>query len=217
MRTAYQEFQKGVYSRHPVFRMLLGLCTTLAVSIRVENAIAMSIATLFALTASNFVISVMSGQIPREVRIPAYLVIIATFVTMVELTLKNFYPAMHRALGIYLPLITVNCIVLARAEVFASKHSPLASALDGFGMGLGYAWGIMVISVIRELLGTGAIALGGLYLRFNIVPIDILVLPPGGFLVIGFLLGFLKYRRKRSSCLNFLQFFSKECSQIISY
>ncbi len=196
MKSVFGEFKKGIYSRHPVFRMLLALCATLAVSIKVENAIAMGIATIFALTASNFVISVLSRQIPREVRIPAYLVIIATFVTMVEMSLEGFYPEIHKALGIYLPLITVNCIVLARAEAFASKHTPVASAADGLGMGIGYAWGIMVISIIRELFGTGKIVLGNQYVGLNIVPLDILVLPPGGFLVIGLLLGLLTYRRK---------------------
>ncbi|MEE9594484.1 MAG: electron transport complex subunit RsxE, partial [Candidatus Hydrothermarchaeales archaeon] len=177
----------------------LGLCTTLAVSIRVENAIAMSLATIFVLTASNFVISILAWQIPKKVRIPAYLVIIATFVTLVEMTLESFYPAMHRALGIYLPLITVNCIVLARVEAFASKHEALASAADGFGMGIGYAWGIMIISIIRELFGTGKIVLGNFYLGIGIPPMELLVLPPGGFLVIGLILGVLTYRRKHTN------------------
>ncbi len=198
MRTTFGEFQKGLHSRHPVFRMLLGLCTTLAVSTRVENAIAMSLATIFVLTASNFVISILAWQIPKEVRIPAYLVIIATFVTLVEITLESFYPAMHRALGIYLPLITVNCIVLARVEAFASKHAALSSAADGFGMGIGYAWGIMMISIIRELFGTGKIVLGNFYLGIGIPPMELLVLPPGGFLVIGLILGVLTYWRKHT-------------------
>lgn len=193
---AFSEFKKGVSLKHPIFSMLLGLCSTLAVSIRVVNAIAMGLAFIFVLSCSNFVISAFRKHIPKDIHLPAFLMIIAAFVTIVEVTLKGFYPDIHKALGIYLPLITVNCIVLARAESFASRNPPVLSAADGFGMGVGYGWGILLISIIRELLGTGGLALGSLRLKFNIIPLELLVLPPGGFLVMGLLLAFLSSRRK---------------------
>jgi len=194
----FEEFKKGLSINHPIFNMLLGLCSTLAVSIRVVNAIAMGAAFVFVLTLSNFVISLMRNRIPRNIHLPAFLIVIAGFVTIVEVTLKGFYPDVHKALGIYLPLITVNCIVLARAESFASRNSPVLSAADGLGMALGYAYGILVIAFIREILGTGGLALGSLSVKLSITPLELLVLPPGGFLVMGLMLAFLSFRKRRT-------------------
>ena len=191
------EMKRGVYLRHPIFNMLLGLCTTLAVSISLVNAFAMSMATIFVLSFSNLSISLLRNNIRKEIHLPAFLVIISGFVTVVEISLKGFYPELHKALGIYLPLIAVNCIVLARAESYAYRAKPLFSFFDGLGMGLGYAWGILLISFIRELLGTGKIEFWIINLSLNISPIKILTLPPGGFLTMGLILAFLKFREVR--------------------
>jgi len=145
-KTLYQEFSKGLLQRHPVFKMTLALCTTLAVSTRIENGVAMGAATIFALAASNGVISLIGPWVPEDVRIPSFLVVIATFVTLADLTLRAFLPGIHAALGICLPLVTVNCIVLARADGFASKNPVAPAVADG----LGYTWGILAISAIRE-------------------------------------------------------------------
>lgn len=193
----FEEFKKGLSIKHPIFNMLLGLCSTLAVSIRVVNALAMGAAFIFVLTLSNFVISLMRNRIPKNIHLPAFLMVIAGFVTIVEVTLKGFYPDIHKALGIYLPLITVNCIVLARAESFASRNAPALSAADGLGMALGYAYGILLIAFIREILGTGGLALGSLSIKLSMIaPLEILVLPPGGFLVMGLMLAFLSFRKR---------------------
>lgn len=197
-RSLWYEFRKGIIGKHPVFSMLLGLCTTLAITIRVENAIAMGIATIFILSASNLVISIIRDQIPYTISLPAYLVVIATFVTLVEVTLEGYLPDIHKALGIYLPLIVVNCIVLARAEAYASKHEPLSSFLDGAGMGIGYTSGLLIISVIREALGTGMIVIRGTtLLRIGVMPAEIMILPPGGFFVMGLLLALFAHLERR--------------------
>jgi electron transport complex protein RnfE len=197
-RSCWYEFRKGIWGKHPVFCLLLGLCTTLAVSIRVENAVAMGIATICILSAANTVISLLRKAIPHTVHLPVFLVVIATFVTLVEVFLKGFLPDIHKALGIYLPLIVVNCIVLARAEAHASKHGPLSAFLDGAGMGTGYAIGIVLIAVIRETWGTGMIVIRGVtLLRVGILPAEIMVLPPGGFLVMGLLLALFAFLERR--------------------
>jgi electron transport complex protein RnfE len=178
--------------------MLLGLCTSLAVSIRVENAIAMGLATIFALSLSNLMISLLRDQIPEEVELPAFLVIIATFVTFAEITLKALLPGIHKALGIYLPLIAVNCIVLARAKSFASRTTPKVAFADGLGMSIGYTYGILLISIIRELLGNGKInVLGRQLFSWGLAPTELLVLPPGGFMVMGLLLALFKRIERR--------------------
>lgn len=196
-KTLYQEFSKGLLHRHPVFKMTLALCTTLAVSTRIENGVAMGAATIFALMASNGVISLIGPWVPEEVRIPSFLVVIATFVTLADLTLGAFLPGIHAALGIYLPLVTVNCIVLARADGFASKNPVAPAVADGLGMGLGYTWGILAISAIREGLGTGAVALAGFRVSAPVAPLEFLVQPAGGFLVIGLFLAALTHWRGR--------------------
>jgi electron transport complex protein RnfE len=199
MTTAPLEFKKGLFVRHPIFHMLLGLCTALAVSIRVENAIAMGLATIFVLSLSNYIISVLKDQIPSEIELPSFLVIIATLVTFSEITLKGMLPDIHKALGIYLPLIAVNCIVLARAQSFGARNSPVSALADGLGMGMGYTYGIILISFVRELFGTGSIViLKRTLFSWGLAPAELLVLPPGGFLVMGLLLAvFTKVERWR--------------------
>jgi electron transport complex protein RnfE len=179
--------------------MLLGLCTSLAISIKVENALAMGVATIFVLGASNLLISLLKNQIPREVELPSFLVIIATFVTLTEITLKAVTPAIHKALGIYLPLITVNCIVLARAQSFAARTTPKKALADGLGMGVGYTYGILIISFIREIFGKGGIEIMGKTLfTLSLQQTEFLALPPGGFIVMGLLLAvFTRIERRR--------------------
>jgi len=200
MSSAPLEFKKGLFVRHPVFHMLLGLCTSLAISIKVENALAMGVATIFVLGASNMLISLLRNQIPREIELPSFLVIIATFVTLTEITLKAFTPEIHKALGIYLPLITVNCIVLARAQSFAARTTPIKALADGLGMGVGYTYGLLIISVIRETFGKGGIEIMGKTLfTLNIAPTELLALPPGGFILMGLLLAvFTRFERRRA-------------------
>jgi electron transport complex protein RnfE len=198
MSSAPLEFKKGLFVRHPIFHMLLGLCTSLAVSIRVQNGIAMGLATIFVLSLSNYIISLLKDQIPREVELPAFLVIIASFVTFTEITLKAFLPEIHGALGIYLPLIAVNCIVLARAQSYAARARPLNALFDGLGMGVGYTYGILIISLIRELLGNGGvIILERQIFSWGLPRAELFVLPPGGFIVMGLLLAFFTRIERR--------------------
>ncbi len=199
MSSAPLDFKKGLFVRHPVFHMLLGLCTALAISIKVENALAMGVATIFVLSTSNLLISLLRNQIPREVELPSFLVIIATFVTLTEITLKAFTPELHKALGIYLPLITVNCIVLARAQSFAARTTPKKALADGLGMGIGYTYGMLIISIIREIFGRGGIEIMGRTLfTLSLPQTELLALPPGGFILMGLLLAvFTRIERRR--------------------
>ncbi len=199
MSSAPLEFKKGLFVRHPIFHMALGLCTALAVSILVENAIVMGLATIFVLASSNLLISILKDQIPREVELPTFLVIIGAFVTFTEITLKAFLPQIHKALGIYLPLIAVNCIVLARVQSFAARTTPKKALADGLGMGVGYTYGILLISIIRELFGKGGIViLGRSIFSWGLPKTELLALPPGGFIVMGLLLAvFTRIERRR--------------------
>ncbi|GBE18999.1 MAG TPA: electron transport complex subunit RsxE [Euryarchaeota archaeon] len=198
MSSAPLEFEKGLFTKHPIFHMTLGLCTALAVSILVENAIAMGLATIFVLVSSNLLISLLKDQIPKEIELPTFLVIIGAFVTFTEITLKAFLPQIHKALGIYLPLIAVNCIVLARVQSFAARTTPKKAVADGLGMGIGYAYGILIISFIRELFGNGSIViLGRSIFSWGIPPTELLVLPPGGFIVMGLLLAVFTHIERR--------------------
>lgn len=189
-KTWLQEITKGFVKENPVLRLILGTCPTLAVTTNIENGIGMGIAATFVLIGSNVAISALRKFIPDKVRIPAFITIIAGFVTIVQLLLKAFVPALDKSLGIFIPLIVVNCIILARAEMFASKNAVGASALDGLGMGLGFTSALIVMGAIRELLGNGTL-LGNpipvLMAGGTIEPILILILPPGGFFVFGLL------------------------------
>ena len=151
----WQEFTKGIIKENPVLRLVLGCCATLAVTTAASNAIGMGAATTFVLVCSNIAISALRKIIPDKVRLPAYITVIATFVTVLQMLVKAFVPALDSALGIFLPLIVVNCIILGRAEMFASKNKPLDSALDGLGMGLGFTLTLVLMGSIREILGSG--------------------------------------------------------------
>ena len=175
----------GIYKENPVFCLILGMCPTLAVTTSATNAIGMGLSTLAILTASNLVISLLKNFIPDRVRIPAYIVIIASFVTIVEFLLEGFAPAVYDALGIYIPLIVVNCIIMGRAEAYAGKKGPVSSIFDGLGMGLGFTLALLLIGSVRELIGAGT--LFGLRVMPEVYePINIFVLAPGAFLVMAF-------------------------------
>ncbi|MFA5361760.1 MAG: electron transport complex subunit RsxE [Candidatus Omnitrophota bacterium] len=185
---AVTELIKGVIRENPIFVLALGLCPALAVSVSMTNGLGMGITATFVLLGSNIIISLIKKFIPAEIRIPCYIVVIATFVTIAEMTLKAYSPGLNRALGIYVPLIVVNCMVLGRAEAFASKNSVFSSILDGIGMGIGFTLALLLICGIREILGFGR------FFNFLVIrgfePILMIGLPAGALLVIGLLLGF---------------------------
>ena len=185
-KSLLQEFTKGIIKENPVLRLVLGCCATLAVTTAASNAIGMGAATTFVLVCSNAVISLLRNVIPNKVRIPAFITIIAGFVTIVQMFIKAFSPALDTALGVFLPLIVVNCIILGRAEMFASKNKVLPSIIDGLGMGVGFA-AMLAMGIIRELLGAGTV-FGLPVLSGFMEPIIIFLLPPGGFFVFGMLI-----------------------------
>jgi len=181
------EFMKGLWRENPTFRIVLGLCPTLAVSTTVVNGIGMGVAATFVLIGSNIFVSLVRNIVPEKVRIPCYIVIIATFVTIADLTMKAYAPLLSRSLGMFVPLIVVNCIVLGRAEAFSSKEPPLKSIFDALGMGLGFTWALILISSIREVLGNGTIL--GFPINSSFEPPLFMILAPGALLTIGLLIG----------------------------
>jgi electron transport complex protein RnfE len=195
MKKFLPEFLKGLIKENPTFVLLLGLCPTLAVSVSVVNGIGMGIAATFVLLGSNIIISLIRKIIPDRIRIPCYIVVIATFVTIAELMMKAYSPALNRALGIYVPLIVVNCIVLGRAEAYAAKHTVVDSFFDGLGMGVGFTLALILISGIREFLGAGKILGFTLFKGFK--PILMMGMPSGALLVIGLLLVFFNLLKKK--------------------
>jgi electron transport complex protein RnfE len=192
------EFVKGLWKENPTFRIVLGLCPTLAVSTSVVNGIGMGVAATFVLIGSNIFVSLVRNIVPEKVRIPCFIVIIATFVTIADLFMKAYSPALSRSLGMFVPLIVVNCIVLGRAEAFSSKEPPLKSILDALGMGVGFTWALILISAIREASGNGTIL--GFYINRNFEPPLFMILAPGALLTIGLLIGVINYfTHKRAS------------------
>ena len=183
-KNLFKEFSKGIIKENPVLCLVLGTCPTLAVTTSASNAIGMGVAATAVLICSNAVISLLRRFIPDKVRIPAYITIIAGFVSVVQMLVKAFAPAINDSLGIYLPLIVVNCIILGRAEMFAGKNPVLPSILDGLGMGVGFTAALLAMGIIRELLGSGSL------FGVQLIPIQILIfiLPPGGFFVFGMLI-----------------------------
>ncbi|MBQ6961419.1 MAG: electron transport complex subunit E [Clostridia bacterium] len=181
-------FFNGIIPENPTFRLVLGTCPTLAVTSSALNGLGMGAAATFVLVCSNIAISLLRKFIPDQVRIPAFIVVICTFVTMVQLLMQAFLPSLYESLGIFIPLIVVNCIILARAEAFASKNPPLASACDGLGMGIGFTLALTLIGSIRELIGSGSI-FGQNVLGASYEPMLLIVLASGGFLTFGLLLG----------------------------
>ena len=188
--SAMKEFTKGFIKENPVFVMALGLCPTLAVTSSVTNAIGMGLAATFVLVSSNILISMLKSFIPDKVRIPAFIVVIASFVTIVDMMMHAYTPELHKSLGIFIPLIVVNCIILGRAEAFASKNSVFLSLLDGLGMGLGFTLALIVLGSVRELLGAGQL-LGHQVLPQSYKPMLVAILAPGAFFTMGLLKGLL--------------------------
>ncbi len=194
-------FVRGIWKENPVFVMLLGMCPTLAVSNSVINAIAMGLATTFVLVCSSALVSMLRNFIPKQVRIATYIVIIATFVTIVDYTIQAISIDLYKALGAFISLIVVNCIILGRAEAFASKNTLYKSVLDAFGMGLGFTFALLCLGVVREVLGSGSL-FGVQILPDSFQPWGIMILPPGGFIVLGFwllLFAWLEERRQRGN------------------
>ena len=177
-------FFNGIITENPTFRLVLGMCPTLAVTTSVLNGLGMGLATAFVLVCSNLVLSLLRNFIPSKVRIPAFIVVIASFVTIVQLVLNAFLPDLASSLGLFIPLIVVNCIIFARAEAFASKNGPLASMTDGLGMGLGFTVSLTLISAVRELIGSGTL-LGFPVLGANYPGVLLFVLAPGGYITLG--------------------------------
>ncbi len=188
--TAYNELIKGLWRENPIFRMLLGMCPTLAVTTSVFDGFGMGMAATFVLVCSNGVIASVRNVIPAKVRIPCFIIIIAGFVTLVDLFMEAYAYELHGSLGIFIPLIVVNCIILGRAEAFASKHPIGLSIIDGIGMGVGFTLGLVVLGAFRELLGNGSLA--GIALGID-RPILMMILPPGGFMALGLLLGLMNH------------------------
>lgn len=190
------EFLKGIWKENPIFRLLLGLCPALAVTTGVEYAVGMGLSATFVLVCSNMVVSLLRNVIPEKTRLPCFIVVIATFVTIVDLALNAYFHDIHKNLGIFIPLIVVNCMILGRAEAFASKRKLFPSLVDGLGMGLGFTIGLVALATVREILGSGTffgVAIAGA----SFTPILLFVLPPGAFISLGFLLAGMNLIEKR--------------------
>lgn len=202
MNEWFRTFRQGISIENPLTVLMIGLCATLAVSTQVQNAAFMGLAVVFVVTMSNVLVSVFRKQIPSEVRIPIFIVVIASFVTIVDLVMKAFVPAVYQVLGIWIPLIVVNCMILGRAEAFAYQNRPLLAIADGLGMGIGF-WMVMVIlAAIRELFGTGAIVWFHhpiVSLPAGYAPPSVLLLFPGAFLVFGFMIAGSRWLSERSA------------------
>jgi len=193
----FDVFKKGIINSNPVLVLALGLCPTLAVSTSIDNAFGMTAAVLFVLICANLIVSMIRNFTPARVRIAVFIVVIATLVTIVDLTMQAFQPELSKNLGIFIPLIVVNCIVLGRAEAFASKNTPLHSTADAFGMGMGFGLAITIVSFFRQVLGTGSLVIFDREI-FEVPglvdnPMSIFILPMGAFFVIGCLLATLRY------------------------
>lgn len=181
----WQLVTKGIIKENPTFVLVLGMCPTIGVTSSAVNGMGMGVATMAVLIMSNIVISLIKNVIPDKVRIPAFIVVIASFVTIIEMLMQAYVPALYEALGVFIPLIVVNCIILGRAEAFASKNNALASALDGVGIGLGFTVSLTVIGAVREILGSGSIF--GVEFAHDVMPL-VFILAPGGFIVLGYLM-----------------------------
>jgi electron transport complex protein RnfE len=186
MNKTWNNFIKGIIKDNPVFVMLLGMCPVLGVTSTAFNGLGMGIATLFVLVMSNIVVSLIKQLIPNKVRIPAFIVIIASFVTIVEMVLEAYIPFLYEQLGIFIPLIVVNCLILGRAEAFASKNNLFQSIIDGLGMGLGFTLSLTVLGAVREILGSGTLFNFGLFGE-NANTMILFILPPGAFIALAYL------------------------------
>jgi electron transport complex protein RnfE len=187
MNTLWKELTKGLIKENPILVIMLGLCPTLACSTSGSDAFGMGLAFSFVVICSNIVVATIRKAVPSQVRIPVYITVISTFVTIVDYTLKAYFPVLSQSLGVFVPLIVVNCIVMGRAEAFSSKNPVIASLLDGIGMGIGFTVVITLLGSIREVIGNGTL-FGHLIMPVQYQPFMLFILPPGAFFVIGFLL-----------------------------
>ena len=183
----------GIIKENPTFVLLLGMCPTLATTTSGINGMSMGLATMFVLICSNFVISLIKNVVPDMVRIPVFVVVIAAFVSTLQMLMEAYLPSINKSLGIYIPLIVVNCIILGRAEAFACKNNPLASICDGIGIGLGFTFALALLGAVRELIGAGT--LFGIALLPETCNVLLFVLPPGAFITIGYLIAIVKKLR----------------------
>lgn len=198
MSSLRKEFSKGFLKENAVFVLLLGMCPTLAVTNSAINGLGMGLASTAVLVGSNTVISLMKRLIPDKVRIPVFIVVIASFVTIIDLVMGAYLPDLHEALGIFIPLIVVNCLILGRAEAFASRNNLLSSVLDGLGMGLGFTMALTMLGMIREVLGAGAI-FGWRFVSPDASTILLFILPPGAFITLGMLIAFINKLKKKAA------------------
>ena len=196
MNNGLKTLLNGILKENPTFVLVLGMCPTLATTTSAINGMSMGLATMFVLICSNIVISLLKNLIPDKVRIPAFIVVIATFVTLVQLLMQAYLPAIYDVLGLFIPLIVVNCIVLGRAEAFASKNPVWPSLLDGLGMGLGFTFALTLLGCIREFLGSGSIF--GLTILPETANILVFILPPGAFICLGFVIAIVNKLKKES-------------------
>ncbi|MDW7644781.1 MAG: electron transport complex subunit E [Desulfuromonadales bacterium] len=190
------EFSKGIWKENPVFKLVLGMCPALAVTTSAENGLGMGLATTFVLVCSNIVVSLMRRLIPSKVRIPAFIVVVASFVTVVQLCMEAYLYDLYKALGLFIPLIVVNCLILGRAEAFASKNPLSVSVMDGIGMGLGFTLSLFLLGAVREILGAGAL-FGYSVFGATYKPFLLMILPPGAFIALGFLLAMMNRLESR--------------------
>lgn len=196
MNKILKQFKEGILTNNPVFVQFLGMCSTMAISINIQNGLGMGLAATAVLICSNVVISLLRKVIPGKVRIASYIVIVAGFVTAIDLLMQAYLPDLSESLGVFIPLIVVNCIILARAEAFASKNKVLPSAIDGLAMGLGFTLALTIMSAVRELLGAGTLA-GIQVMPEGYQPAMLLILPAGGFLTLGFLVAIFQKIMKK--------------------
>jgi len=198
MSKVVDEYIRGITTDNPIFGLVLGLCPLLAVTTSVENGIGMAAGASFVLICSNVIISALRKQIPAAVRLPIFIIIIATFVTIVDMAMEAFTPAMYTQLGVFIPLIVVNCIIIGRAEAYANKNNVFYSFIDALGSGTGFLLVLVLMGAIRELLGTGAIApFGHTLITVPIIPATYMVMPPGAFLTIAVLMAIVNYRKAK--------------------
>ncbi|MCX8083955.1 MAG: electron transport complex subunit E [Calditerrivibrio sp.] len=190
--------KEGIWKNNGVFKQVLGMCPTLAVTTSVKNGLGMGLATTFVLICSNVVISLIKDLIPSKIRIPVFIVVIASFVTIVDLAMNAYLHDLHKVLGLFIPLIVVNCIILGRAESFASKNSVLSSMLDGVGIGIGFTLALAILGALREILGNGSIFGVDLFGE-SFAPAIAMIMPPGAFIGLGFIMFFITFFEKRKN------------------
>jgi electron transport complex protein RnfE len=195
---AWKEFTKGFIKENPVFVLLLGMCPTLGVTGSAINGMGMGLASTAVLISSNIVIAILKNFIPDKVRIPAFIVVIASFVTIVDLSMEAFVPDLYAQLGLFIPLIVVNCLILGRAEAFASKNGVVISAIDGIGMGLGFTFALTLLGAVREILGSGSV-FGFKFIPENADGMLLFIMPPGAFIALGFLIAFVNVLTRKKA------------------